>query len=118
MRSYHNIITFVIATQFENKHVLSTADIKVVRKATFSAHPKWKDIGIELRVPTYALEGIAQNHEDVSDRFREMLVAWLKLVNPKPTWEALVDALRQPAVGEEQLAQSVRQKYCPLHIPL
>ena len=108
----------VIAIQFKNKHVLSTADIKDVRRATFSAHPKWKDIGIELRVPTYTLEGIAQNYEDVSDRFREMLVAWLKLVNPKPTWEALVGALRQPAVGEEQLAQGVRQKYCPLHIPL
>ena len=98
--------------------MLSTADIKDVLNATLSAHPKWNNIGIELRVPLHALKGIAQDNKDVNDRFREMLIAWLNLVNPKPTWEALVDALRQPAVGEEQLAQGVRQKYCPLHIPL
>ena len=98
--------------------MLSTADIKDVQNATFSAHPKWYNIGIELRVPLHALKGIAQDNKDVSDRFREMLITWLNLVNPKPTWEALVNALRQPAVGQEQLAQSVQEDYCPLHIPL
>ena len=41
-----------------------------------------------------------------------MLKQWLKRATPKPTWRALVDALRRDAVGEGQLAEELGVKYC------
>ena len=52
-------------------------------------------------------------HSDFSDSFCEMLKHWLKTaVDPPPTWEAVVTALRSPAVNEKSVAAQLEAKYC------
>ena len=42
-----------------------------------------------------------------------MLKHWLKTaVDPPPTWEAVVTALRSPAVNEKMIAARLEEKYC------
>ena len=41
----------------------------------------------------------------------EMLMGWLKKSSPKPTWPSLIAALRQPTVGQEQLADDIECQY-------
>ena len=38
-----------------------------------------------------------------------MLKLWLKVVNPQPTWSAIVDALQ--SLGEDTLAKNLKEKY-------
>ena len=48
---------------------------------------------------------------------REMLIHWLdKTVDPRPTWEAVVEALRSPIVEMHHVAEQLESKYCaPVH---
>ena len=40
----------------------------------------------------------------------EMLDAWLRKVDPPPTWSAIIEAVE--FLGEEQLGRELREKYC------
>ena len=73
---------------------------------------KWYDLGLKLRLPLGALDSIKYQHLDAPTSMREMLTSWLKKVDPPPTWEALANALESRVVGEPQLAQQLRSKYC------
>ena len=57
------------------------------------------------------LDTIKKDHENINEYFSEMLTLWLKRVNPPPTWSALVEALKEPAVGFEDLARQVEDKF-------
>ena len=44
---------------------------------------------------------------------REMLKEWLRTaVDPSPSWEAVVTALRSPLVNEMNVAAQLESKYC------
>lgn len=42
--------------------------------------------------------------------FREMLSAWLKMIDPLPSWEGLLAALVTPPVGCEDVAEQVMKE--------
>ena len=89
---------------------LAAADLKVVHSTVWEAHTKWKNIGIELDLLVTDLDEIKmKNGEDVSDCSTEMLSLWLKQVNPR---SAMINALSQPAVGLQQLAESINSMKC------
>ena len=73
---------------------------------------KWEHIGIYLHLPMAAVKTIAAEHEQDSHKcLIGMLGAWLKRVDPPPTWTAIIEAVE--FLGEEQLATRLREKYCP-----
>ena len=85
---------------------------------------KWYNIGLNLvpHVTRGNLNNIrASCRDEPCDCLREMLSCWLNKVHPKPRWESVVAALRCPVVDEEQLAQTLEQKYytvaCKSHLP-
>lgn len=41
----------------------------------------------------------------------EVLQLWLRR-SPQPTWETIVEALKDPIVGEPRLAKEIEAKYC------
>ena len=48
-----------------------------------------------------------------SELMREMLVRWFKTaVDPRPSWEAVVAALRSPSVAEKNISDKLESKYC------
>ena len=69
------------------------------------------DIGIELGLDKTDLDAIKTSYGDnLTQCFTEMLTLWLKQANPLPTQRALVEALRKPAVNQNQLAQRVEKE--------
>ena len=87
---------------------LTIDNLRVVRKAVWDARAAWKDIGIELDLKVSDLDVISKtNHENINKCFSDMLTLWLKRVNPPPKWSAMVEALKEPAVGFEDLAKQV-----------
>ena len=52
-------------------------------------------------------------YSDPSDSLREVLIHWLKTaVDPPPSWEAVVSALRSLIVNEMNVAAQLESKYC------
>ena len=58
------------------------------------------------------LECVREQYSDPSTALREMLLHWLKKVDPPPTWAGLACALESRTVGEPRLAEQLRTKYC------
>ena len=46
------------------------------------------------------------------DCLKEMLIKWLSSTSPPPTWSGLVQSLSSALVGEQRLAEEVREQYC------
>ena len=78
------------------------------------ARAKWYDIGIELKIDVRTLKYIKSTYTDNKDCLREVLEVWFKAVDPKPTWKALVDALKAQVIDEQKLAADLEAKFCSL----
>ena len=71
---------------------------------------KWKFIGIYLHLPMATLSTIAaENQSDPRKCLMAMLDAWLKRVEPPPTWSSIIKTVQFS--GDEQLAKELREKY-------
>ena len=81
-----------------------------VRALIHNACPNWYDLGLELGVKEVTLQIIKSDcNSEVEPCFREMLSAWLKMTNPRPTWEGMLAALEWPYIKCEELADQVRE---------
>ena len=68
---------------------------------------------MQLDIAIENLKCIEMEHNQMSRCLLEMLTVWLQRTNPPPTWNVLAEALGSSPVGEETLAQQLRDKYCP-----
>ena len=74
-------------------------------------------LALKWRIPAHIVESIHSQHSSPKDRLYHVIVEFLKQMEPRPMWRAVVDALRSPAVGLPQLAKRVERKYCQLMSP-
>lgn len=94
-----------------NSVLITPSDVKEVRGAIYEARAKWYDTGIELGT-IGTLDAIKEScPNDAGDCLTQMCKIWLKGINPPPSWAALASALESPPVGEEYLAQQLKNKY-------
>ena len=91
---------------------LGVSDLSCVREELLDVSHKWFDIGLKLQLSVGTLECIRDQYPSPSTSLREMLLDWLKKVDPPPTWEGLACALESRTVGEPRLAEQLRTKYC------
>ena len=96
------------------KYVLLTEpNLKALLNELHSVRASWYKIGLQLDIPHTELNNFRQISSDPVDLLCEMLVHWLKTaVNPPPSWEAVVNALNSPIVGEKTVAARLELKYC------
>ena len=72
-------------------------------------------IGVLLDIPKIQLAGIAEKYRgDLHSCLVAMLETWLKRVDPPATWAAIIEAVE--FLGEEQLGEELRDKYCGEHV--
>ena len=62
-------------------------------------------------IPQYIVNGIHTQYTDPKERLYHILVEFLKQVEPRPTWTAIADALRSPAVNLPQLAKRMEDTH-------
>ena len=91
---------------------LSSNDLHKVQKELISAQNQWYDLGLALDLSSSTLDSIKGKKDSTKVCLREMLKEWLKRTNPKPSWRAVVEGLRDVTVEENQLAEEVEKKYC------
>ena len=81
--------------------------------ALYPVRDSWYNIGLQLGIPHTTLDCFRQNYSNQSDLLREMLKHWLDTaVDPCPTWEAVIAALRLPIIGKKKVAKQLEAKYC------
>jgi hypothetical protein len=86
---------------------LGPNDLRKVQRILWDARTQWYNLGLELDITPDTLDSIEQANQLNPDRcFRAMLTKWLR-EHERPTWSALAEALRSPAVGLSHLAQEV-----------
>ena len=93
--------------------ILTPDDIERILKEILPAMNRSRYIGMALKIPEHIIQTIHDRYEDPQDRLSYILLEFLKQVEPRPTWRAIVDALKSPLVNCTYLAQEVEKSYCP-----
>ena len=84
-------------------------NLKDVQDLVWDVRTKWDDLGLELGIKISDLEMIEKNcNKDVNSCFKKMLLMWLRMVDPFPSWEGLVSALGKSSVGRKDIAEKIR----------
>ena len=97
---------------------LVPGNLKKVCDLVSDAKPKWYELGFQLEIKEVALEVIKmENSNNVQACFRKMLSAWLRTIDPPPSWEGLLTALEHDSVKCGDLAESIRQRFGILRQP-
>ena len=81
-----------------------------IRDLIREASESWFDLGLELGLKPAKLSSIESRYSDAKACFRCMLLEWLKMINPPPTWEALIAALKNDNVGLPSVANKVEER--------
>ena len=91
---------------------MTTKDLKAVHESLWEVRSKWRNLGIQLDIKVEDLEAIAaNNHQKVDECFADCIICWLRQSNPPPTWTSLINALKSPTVGFQDLAKTLERKY-------
>ena len=70
----------------------------------------WEDIGHILKLAPGSLDTVKLNYPSSASKcFREMIKLWLKQVNPRPSWAAIIEAV--DILEHESLAEQLRKKF-------
>ena len=70
-------------------------------------------LGLKLNVPDFIISSIHKEYTDPIERLYYVVVEFLKQDTPRPTWRAIVAALRSPIVSLPQLAMRVEAAHFP-----
>ena len=96
--------------QLHPQNSLSIKDnLREVVRELLPLASQWKIIGTLLDVPQGKLDSIKYECSLASDCLLEMVKAWLKKIDPPPTWEQLVEAV-EPL--DPARAEAIRSKHC------
>ena len=84
-------------------------DLADVQRRLYVVKTEWYNLGLELGQRVSTLDSIDTKYSgDPSQCFRQVLKEWLKGVNPPPTWQAMVNALKSPTVAQPQVAEHIQ----------
>ena len=68
-------------------------ELREALKELLPLAPRWATIGALLGISEDVIGKIKTDEEVADDRLRKMLSEWLKLLDPLPTWESLVNVV-------------------------
>ena len=74
---------------------------------------KWRDVGLQLGIDQEGLDGIGTiSPGDVNHCYSNAFTRWKNQKSQKYpyTWSTVVQALKTPAVGEDRLADEIKNK--------
>ena len=70
-------------------------------------------LGLMMNVKPRDVEAIQATYQQPKDRLLHIIMAFLQQAEPRPTWRAIVDALKSPVVGLTALARRVETAHFP-----
>ena len=74
---------------------------------------KSKIFGRVLKLPPHTVDRIHVQYSDPEKCLFQVMDEFVKQVEPRPTWRAIVNALKDPLIGLTSLAEEIEGKHCP-----
>ena len=110
--SAHYVTCHVIKSEFwfHDLHsgFLSVNDLCDVLNAVWEARSKWYNMGLELGSSPGTLDTLSLKGRDDPDLcITYMIKDWLNNGDPRPSWAAVIKALKAPIVGYGKLAEQL-----------
>lgn len=94
---------FTVSTDYLDLHSLAEIFGKI-----YEVRTKWNNFGLALGMDYNDLAAVKIECRDILDEcLKELLARWLKKSRPRPTWKALIEALKSKTVGFEELAEKM-----------
>ncbi len=91
-------------------HYPTSLTLRDVYRELLPLASKWHEIGILLNIKPEQLDPIESNHpNDVKRCLSETIKEWLNGIDPPPTWEELLEAVK---LVNKNKAEDIRIKYC------
>ena len=88
-------------------------DFKTVLNFVWKARSSWFNLGVQLNIKMEELQGISRKYGgDTDSCLAEMLLIWLKITDPAPSWEDLAIALEKDSVDSYKsgdIASEIRE---------
>ena len=95
-----------------------SADFDDVLVALHGKAAKWQAIGIALKLSADDLDIIKADSSGVEQCLIGALRKWHQRAHPRPTWRAVIEALKTSLVGEMALAKRLEERFAPRDAPL
>ena len=93
--------------------VLAEADAFSILEELLPAQNKAYLLGLKFKLESYVVESIHKSYSEPQMHLLHVILEFLKQENPKPSWRAIVDALKSPAVNLPQLAKKIEENHFP-----
>ena len=90
---------------------LDQNDVTEICSDIITAQTKSEQLGRVLKVPIHTVESIIQQDSKSEDRLLHVIDAFVKQVEPTPTWRVILDALRNPLVNLPRVAEDIEKKH-------
>ena len=91
---------------------LTLKDMQAVTNILWGIRAEFYNLGMNLGVDEGTLS-VAKREGDVGDALNLVIKTWLQKSDPKPTWKALIQALRKSNINKGALADEIAGIYCP-----
>ena len=92
----------------------SQLDLNTVQDALQSAAQKWYTLGLQLGLSSPVLHAVeSETGKELSYYLSEMLKSWVEREDPRPSWRALIEALKKN--DETELANRLQEQYGKLY---
>lgn len=92
--------------------VLELDEVTNVFKVVYEVRSKCELFGLLLNIPRYEVINIVNDYDEPIICLFETIKFFMKQFEPLPSWRVIIDALRNPLMGEYGLANEIEKKYC------
>ena len=87
--------------------ILTESDAVFILEELTEAQNHAQLLGLVLNIMPAEVEAISKMYQDPKERLYHIILAFLRQVEPPPTWRAIVNALKSPVVNLTALAKRV-----------
>ena len=88
-------------------------DVPGIVAQILDVQTKSKIFGRVLKLPAHTVDRIHVQYSDPEECLFQVMDEFVKQVEPRPTWRAIVNALRNPLIGLTSLAEKMESIHCP-----
>ena len=92
---------------------LNQSDVAEVVREILDVQTKSETLGRVLKLSKAKVESIHHQSRDNQIYLFGVIDEFVTQLEPRPTWRVIVNALRDPLIGQTRLAGEIEKKHCP-----
>ena len=93
--------------------VLSEDDLPTLLNLLHGVADKWEQIATFLKMRKGSIAIVRADPGSVEKKLFDIMKRWLSEMNPAPSIADLIDVLRSPFIGKNQLALKIEREFYP-----